>query len=163
MVNRSALIQGHCWLPGGAGLVYSSARGSTLHYPPLLNLRTTGWRGEGDSPLTFGDVSFVEPDVDSSGKLLATRIRSHSDIWRFPLDASPAENVKAAVRITHQTGHVRTPSVSPDGSEVVYISDTGGHGNLWIAESTDRAPVKSPLGSIQPRLPACRSGRLAAI
>ena len=133
VVNRSALIQGHCWLPGGAGLVYSSARGSTLHYPPLLNLRTTGWRGEGDSPLTFGDVSFVEPDVDSSGKLLATRIRSHSDIWKFPLDASPAENVKAAVRITHQTGHVRTPSVSPDGSEVVYISDTGGHGNLWIA------------------------------
>jgi Tol biopolymer transport system component len=27
----------------------------------------------------------------------------------------------------------QTPSVSPDESEVVFLSDSGGHGNLWIA------------------------------
>jgi Tol biopolymer transport system component len=141
VVTRSALIQGHCWLPDGAGLVYGSSRGSTLHYPPVINLRTTGRRGEGDSPLTFGDVSYVDPDVDASGKLLATRIRSHSDIWKFPVEGSPAENVRSSIRITHQTGHVRTPSVSPDGAEVVYLSDTGGHGNLWIAR-TDQSGAR---------------------
>jgi Tol biopolymer transport system component len=27
---------------------------------------------------------------------------------------------------------VQTPSVSPDESEIVYLSDNGGHGNLWV-------------------------------
>jgi Tol biopolymer transport system component len=35
-------------------------------------------------------------------------------------------------RVTRQTGQVQTPSVSPDGSELVYLSDNGGHANLWV-------------------------------
>src|SRR4029078_1165403 len=60
--------------------------------------------------------------------------RSQSDIWRFPLTGTPAENTQAAVRVTRQSGHIQTPSVSPDDSEVVYLSDNGGHANLWGAE-----------------------------
>ncbi len=29
---------------------------------------------------------------------------------------------------------MQTPSVSPDGLEVVYLSDSGGHANLWVAK-----------------------------
>jgi Tol biopolymer transport system component len=79
--------------------------------------------------------------VHSSGKLVASRFRSVSDIWRFPIDGSPAENTCNAVRITHQTGHVQTPSASPDDTEVVYISDSGGHGNLWVTR-TDSASAR---------------------
>jgi Tol biopolymer transport system component len=56
-----------------------------------------------------------------------------SDIWRFPVSGSPADNVKNGARITRQTGQVQTPSASPDGKEVVYLSDSGGHVNVWIA------------------------------
>ena len=41
--------------------------------------------------------------------------------------------MQGATRVTRQTGQVQTPAVSPDGRELVYLSDTGGHGNLWIA------------------------------
>ena len=58
-----------------------------------------------------------------------------SDIWKFPVRGPAGENTRGAVRMTHQTGQARTPSVSPDESEVVYLSDSGGHGNLWIARS----------------------------
>ena len=64
-----------------------------------------------------------------------------SDIWKFPVNGSPAENTRRGVRITHQTGQAQTPSVSPDESEVVYLSDSGGHGNLWIAR-TDGSGVR---------------------
>jgi Tol biopolymer transport system component len=51
------------------------------------------------------------------------------------VSGSPLENTRAAVRITQQTGQAQTPSVSPDGKELVYLSDSGGHGNLWVAKT----------------------------
>ena len=128
-------LKGFCWLPDGSGLVYSSSRGSTLLYPPLFNLRTITVDGRTDRQLTFGDQSYVAPDTRHAGKLIAGRIKSSSDIWKVPVEGSPAENSRGAVRITSQTGQVRTPSPSPDDTEVVYLSDNGGHGNLWIAKT----------------------------
>jgi Tol biopolymer transport system component len=44
----------------------------------------------------------------------------------------PVSNARDAIRITRQTGQVQTPCVSPDGRCVAYLSDHGGHGNIWI-------------------------------
>jgi Tol biopolymer transport system component len=110
-------------------------------YPPVFNLRTISRAGANDAPLTFGDQSYVDPDLHSSGKLLATRVRSKSDIWRFPIDGDPRQNTRDAVRVTAQTGHVQTPTVSPDGTDVAYLSDSGGHANVWIAR-TDGSGVR---------------------
>ena len=126
-------IQGLAWLPDGAGLVYASSAGSTMAYPPIFNLRTVSRDGGPERQLTVGDVSYVQPDIVAAGKLFASRIRMQSDIWRFPVIGSPADNVKNGTRITQQTGQVQTPSASPDGQEVVYLSDSGGHVNAWIA------------------------------
>jgi Tol biopolymer transport system component/tRNA A-37 threonylcarbamoyl transferase component Bud32 len=132
-VARSAWLKGFSWLPDGSGFVYSSSRGSTLLYPPIFNLRTVGQRGRDDRQLTYGDQSFIEPDVHQSGRLLAGRIRAQSDIWKFAVGGSPADNTRGRTRVTRQTGQAQTPSVSPNGAEVAYLSDNGGHGNLWIA------------------------------
>ena len=88
--------------------------------------------GSTDTQITSGDVSFVEPDVHASGRLVVCRIRSQSDIWKCPVSGSAAENTRAMTPVTRQTGQVQTPSVSPDGSELVYLSDNGGHANLWV-------------------------------
>src|SRR5262249_51185268 len=100
-----------------------------------------GMQGGNERQLTFGDVSYVEPDVAGSGKLLASLIRSQSDVWKFPVDGPPAENVRRGTRITRQTGQTQTPSASPDDKELVYLSDSGGHGNLWVAK-TDGSGVR---------------------
>ena len=128
------LLRGFSWLPDSLRLVYSSSAGSTILYPPIFNLRITGRTGEGDQQLTFGEVSYIEPDV-VAGRLSAGRLRIQSDIWRFPVSASVQQNTRDTLRITHQTGQEQTPSVSPDGQEVVYLSDSGGHGNLWVASA----------------------------
>jgi Tol biopolymer transport system component len=140
-IARSANLSGLAWLPDGSGVVYSSSAGSTVLYPPLFNLRAVDRDGSGDRQLTFGDVSYLEPDVHSSGMVTVSRSRTQSDIWKFPVDGRPEENTRRGVRITHQTGRAQTPAASPDESEIVYLSDSGGHGNLWIAK-TDGSGVR---------------------
>ena len=130
-IARDPSIKGFCWLPGGDGLIYSSSAGSTVPYPPTLNLRTVAADGSDSAQVTFGDDSYVDPDVHPSGKLLACRIRAQSDIWAFPIDGD-GRAFQSPARVTRQTGQVQTPSSSPDGRELVYLSDNGGHGNLWV-------------------------------
>ena len=133
-VANAQNIQGLAWLPDSLGLVYASSAGSTMTYPPVFNLRAVSRAGGPERQLTFGDVSYVQPDIVAAGKLFASRVRMQSDIWRFPVAGTPADNVKNGERITHQTGQVQTPSASPDGKEVVYLSDTGGHVNVWVTK-----------------------------
>ncbi len=133
-------IRGLAWLPDGSGIVYASSAGSTMTYPPIFNLRAVSRDGSRDRQLTFGDVSYIEPDVAAAAKLFASRVRMESDIWRFPVDGSPSDNVKNGTRITTQTGQVQTPSASPDGKEIVYLSDSGGHANAWVAKVDGSSP-----------------------
>jgi len=135
VVVRASSHRGAAWLPDGSGFIYSSSRGSTIPYPPTSNLRVVCRDGSGDRQITYGDDAHVDPDVHATGKLVACRIRSDSDIWRIPIDGDPASNARGAVRITRQTGQVQTPCMSPDGRTVVYLSDHGGHGNIWICNS----------------------------
>jgi Tol biopolymer transport system component len=139
-VARDAWLRGHAWLPDGSGLVYSSSAGSTLAYPPTNNLRAVDRDGGRDRQLTFGDVSYLDPDLGGPGRLLASRVRSRSDIWSFPIDGRPADNVRDAIRVTRQTGQIQVPSMSPDGSRIAYISDSGGHSNLWICAADGADP-----------------------
>ena len=67
-----------------------------------------------------------------------------SDIWQFPISGSPAENVRNGTQLTHQTAQVQTPSVSPDGKEIAYLSNSGGQGNVWVA-NTDGSGTPRPL------------------
>jgi len=132
LTHDDLLVNGYAWLPNGSGVVYSSSRGSTLLYLPTLHLWRISLRGGDPQQLTFGDEGDESPDVDSVGRIVVSRRRMSFDIWKFPVESDPAENVRRAARVTRQTGQVQTPSLSPDDREVVFLSDTGGHGNLWI-------------------------------
>ena len=140
-IARGDALGGLAWTPDGSGVVYSSSQGSTVLYPPTMNLRMAPLNGGGDQQLTFGDDSFVQPDIDASGALTVSRVKSVSDLWNIPVTGAPAENARTATRITRQTSAAQVPSLSPDEKEIVYLSDDGGHGNLWIA-ATDGSEVR---------------------
>jgi eukaryotic-like serine/threonine-protein kinase len=125
-------LEGFAWLPDSSGVVYSSSRGDTVLYLRTMNLWSVQTGGKNLRQLTFGETSYVSPDVDRRGNIVATRRQIQFDIWRYPVDNSPKENVRRGVQITHQTGAVQTPSASPGDHELVYLSDSGGHGNLWV-------------------------------
>ena len=125
-------LEGFAWLPDGSGVVYSSSRGDTVLYLRTMNLWSVQTGGKNLRQLTFGETSYISPDLDRHGNIVATRRQIQFDIWRYPVDGSPEENVRRGAQITHQTGTVQTPSAGPGDRELVYLSDSGGHGNLWI-------------------------------
>jgi len=125
-------LEGFAWLPDGSGVVYSSSRGDTVLYLRTMNLWSVKSGGKNLRQLSFGETSYISPDLDRHGNIVATRRQIQFNIWRYPVDGSPEENVRHGVQITHQTGTVQTPSAGPGDRELVYLSDSGGHGNLWI-------------------------------
>jgi Tol biopolymer transport system component len=132
VTQHGALIEGLTWAATGDRLVFSSSQGATIWYLPPTNLWSVDSDGRNLRQLTFGEESYAYPDVNPGGGVVATRLRREFDIWRYPVDGSPAENVRRGTRITNQTSQVHAPSVAPDDSEVVYVSDSGSHANLWV-------------------------------
>ena len=89
-IARGDALAGLAWTPDGSGVVYSSSQGSTVLYPPTMNLRMAPLTGGGDQQLTFGDDSFVQPDIDASGAVTVSRVRSVSDLWKITVTGAPA-------------------------------------------------------------------------
>ena len=77
--------------------------------------------------------------MSAQSNLIVSRVRTQSDIWKFPITGTPVENALGGRRITRQTGQVQTVSVNPDETEVVFLSDSGGHSNVWAARIADGA------------------------
>ena len=155
------IMSGLAWLPDSTGVVYGSSRGYTVPYLSPLRL----WEARLDGTaraITPAEVSYEQPDVHDSGLVAAARMRMRFDLWRFPFGREATDNVRQAVPITRQTGQVLTPTAAPDGDQIAFLSDSGGHSNLWVtstrngdsrqitfeddADVSVGAPVWSPAG-----------------
>ena len=119
------------------GLLCSASRGDTMLYLPTARL----WHVALDGTMrmmTMGEVWYWNPDIARSGSVVAASVRLESDIWSFPTDGSPRDNVQNAIRITNQNSHVVTPTAGPGGREVAFVSDRGGHSNIWVIDVASR-------------------------
>ena len=132
LTHDNSIISGLAWTPDGSGIVYSSSSSDTMPYLPTMRLRHVRVTDGQVRWVTSGEASYIYPDVARSGAIAVSRMRLESNIWKFGTAGTPAENVRDAVQITRQTGHVLTPSASPGDREVVFLSDSGGHANLWV-------------------------------
>ncbi len=135
LTDDQTLISGFTWLPDSTGLVYSSSRESTLPYLPAFCLWEVRFAERLPRRLTSGESSFVHPDLSRAGELVAGRMRMQLDLWKLPIDGQPAENVRGGVRLTRQTGYVQTPTAGPGDREVAFLSDSGGHTNIWVLDT----------------------------
>jgi eukaryotic-like serine/threonine-protein kinase len=126
------MVSGLAWLPDSSGLLYGSSRESTVPYLPSLSLWEVKLNGVPPRAITPADVSYEQPDVHATGRIAAVRLRMQFDLWRFPFGRDPADNMRSSVALTRQTGQVLTPTVNPDGDQIAFLSDSGGHSNLWV-------------------------------
>jgi serine/threonine protein kinase/Tol biopolymer transport system component len=126
------MISGVTWLPDSSGFLYGSSRGSTIPYLPSFGLWEVDLNGGGSRAVTPAEVSYEQPDVHNTGLVAAARSRMRFDIWQFPFGPDPIDNVRRGVAITQQTGQALTPTAAPDGAHIAFLSDSGGHSNLWV-------------------------------
>jgi serine/threonine protein kinase/Tol biopolymer transport system component len=139
LTHDNTMMSGFAWLPDSTGIVYSSSRGETMPYLPTSRLWQVSLRDGDVRRITSGEMSYASPDISKNGAILVSRIRLQTDIWKFPIDGSPTENVRRGVRVTRQTGEVLTPTASPDDKEIAFLSDSGGHANLWVVNTRNGA------------------------
>jgi Tol biopolymer transport system component len=106
-----------------------------MPYLPTLSLWRVAIEGGDPQPLASSESSYVYPDLGPKGTIIVGRIRMQSDIWRIPVDGEPADNVRRGERLTRQTGQVLTPTAGPGDREVAFLSDRGGHANVWVLDT----------------------------
>ncbi len=132
LTHDRSMMSGLAWLPDSTGVIYGSSRGSTVPYLPPLGLWEMRLDGQAPRAITPAEVSYEQPDVHDSGLVAAVRTRMRFDVWRFPFGRVALENVRQGVAVTRQTGQVLTPTAAPDGDQIAFLSDSGGHSNLWV-------------------------------
>jgi Tol biopolymer transport system component len=135
LTHENTMMSGFAWMPDSRSILVSSSRRHPMPYLPTSGLWQVALRDGGVTQVIAGEVSYLHPDVSSSGAIVASRLRLQSDIWRVPADGAPLENVQRAVRVTRQTGHVLTPTAGPGDREVAFLSDSGGHANVWVIDT----------------------------
>lgn len=132
LTHERGQMHGLTWLPDGSGLVYSSSRSATMPYLPTLGLWEVAVRDGATRRLAVASQSYVHPDLHRGGTIAASSLQMQFDIWKYPVSGSPADNVTRGVRLTRQTGQVQTPTVGADDRSIAFLSDSGGHANVWV-------------------------------
>jgi Tol biopolymer transport system component len=133
-------IRGLAWLPDSTGILYASARGSTLPYLAPLALWEVSVNGhQPPRQLTSFEAWFEQPDLHDSGIVSVTRMNMRFDIWKYAFGGPVVTAVERGQRVTRQTGHVSTPAVSPLGDEMAYLSDDDGHSNVWVMSANGQS------------------------
>jgi Tol biopolymer transport system component len=135
LTRENSMIDGFGWLPDSTGIIYSSSRGNPMPYLSTLGLWHLRLEDGSVRHVASGETSYVHPDIARSGATVVGRMRLETDIWKFPVEGLPEENTRRGIRVTNQTGQVLTPTPGPGDKEVAFLSDSGGHANLWVIDA----------------------------
>ena len=101
--------------------IKAAARTSSL---PLITTRALKF--------TTDEASWISLDVSPDGKTIAFDILG--DLYTIPIAGGKA------TRITSGMGWDQQPRYSPDGSQIVFVSDRNGAKNVWIANADGTKP-----------------------
>jgi serine/threonine protein kinase/Tol biopolymer transport system component len=132
LTHDNSQIHGLAWRPDSSAVVYSSSRGSTMPYLPTLGLWEVPLQGGAPRRIAPADLSYLYPDIHKTGAIVAARMQMQFDLWSYPVDGTPAGTMARARRVTRQTAQVQTPTIGADDREIAYLSDSGGHSNVWV-------------------------------
>ena len=112
---------------------------------------------------TTDEASWISLDVSPNGQTIVFDILG--DLYTIPIAGGKA------TRITSGMGWDQQPRYSPDGSQIVFVSDRNGSKNVWIANAdgtkphiitkSERINFSSPIWSADGQyLIATRAGQL---
>ena len=127
------MMSGLAWLPDSTGVVYGSSRGITVPYLPPLRLvgSAAGWAGSSRRSRRRRCRTNSRTST-TRGSWLRRGCGCGSTSGGFRSVVTPRTTSAGRQPITRQTGQVLTPTAAPDGDQIAFLSDSGGHANLWV-------------------------------
>jgi len=132
------------WSPDGKQLVFGSPSGlwrvAADEETPRPEL-VTGSEGTVLAP------SFSRPSPDGRARLAYEYLVYDVNIWRWDRDNDGAERVR---RLPGSTVWDSSPSLSPDGERMAYVSNRTGSNEIWTAQAdgSDARRVTSNVGTV---------------
>lgn len=121
-------VRGLSWTADGKRIIFASNRQGSYE------IQMIGREGGRSQSLPSNTASASEPVVSPDGHWLAfVESAENWNIWRARLDA--AGMVRSPERFIASSGKNHTPSISPDGSTIAFVSDRSGNPEIWISDS----------------------------
>lgn len=128
------------WMPSGRELVFTSRHAGRSH---LFRLAIDSGQPQW---LAAGGNEAIYPTFARQGNRLAwTQNTNQSDIWRVTLKGQ-AGAAKPSGLIA-STASETSPSYSPDGRRIVFVSSRSGSDEIWVSGSAGENPI--PLTSFR--------------
>jgi eukaryotic-like serine/threonine-protein kinase len=106
--------------------------------------------------LTFGTGLDAEPFPSTGGRVVFASLQFSNNIWLLPFDARGQAGTEIR-RITDGTAYDATPSVSHDGTKVVFTSGRLGNRDVWIKDlktGREAALTSTPMDEATPVISA---------
>jgi serine/threonine protein kinase/WD40 repeat protein len=127
-------------------ILFSARSGDNANVWGLpVSLRTRKVAGDPEQ-LTFGSGTELSPavaaDSASSQSLVFANVNSNADVWSLPMDHALGKAAGEPQRLTRDTALDLTPSPSPDGQRVVFISRRSGRDEVWLRDSSSGSERK---------------------
>jgi serine/threonine-protein kinase len=114
------------WMPDGRHLVYTS--GSSAGQGATLRRISADGSGRSETLLVHHRAGAAQFTPDGRTMIfLEVDPAGHGDIWITPLD-----NVAAERPLVHTASNENSPSLSPDGKWLAYVSDEAGRNEVYV-------------------------------
>jgi len=127
LTHDSRDVRGLDWSVDGRQVIFASRlRGA-------YELRVISANGGESTPVPSGTASASDPVVSRKGGLIAfVESEENWNIWRTSLSDG---RVGKAERFLSSSGQNHSPSFSPDGETIAFVSDRSGNPEIWFANS----------------------------
>lgn len=95
----------------------------------------------------IGDFATQSAVHNKSGRIISRTYRSQADILRYQIPSQTAQENSPAVdppveSFLESTFIDRSPTYSPDGSQIAFISDRTGQRQIWVSSASGSNPVE---------------------
>jgi Tol biopolymer transport system component len=120
-------VRGVDWASDGRHLIFASNRRGSYE------LREIDMNGGDSRPLPSDTASASDPAVARKGDWMAfVESDENWNIWRAPISNG---RIGAPKRFLASQGHNHSPSFSPDGETIAFVSDRSGTPEVWFASA----------------------------
>jgi Tol biopolymer transport system component len=131
-------IRGIAWSLDSKSIVISSARQGG-HSLWQVFTDESGIDAGRIEAIPTNSTQAVGPSLSRGSGLLAyTELTQNTNIWRVPV--ADGSHRDSRVRLISSSGRNNSPQYSPDGQQIVFVSDRSGSWELWLCKADGSAP-----------------------
>lgn len=128
LTSDSRSLRGHAWTPDGNHIVFSSDRGGTF------DLWRVPLRGGVPEWVPVSGWNIKAPAFAANGALAYENWRYDTNVWYTRLDT----DTLVTERRMASTWWDEQPQLSPDGTQLAFISNRTGRYGLWVSDADGR-------------------------